>query len=192
MSAKHLPPASSPGDGRCSARLGAQGNMQEGFLSSMLTEETGLGVRVPGTLALLQPHPLGKGHFQPRPRAAPRWCRLVSPRPHPGTSGVWPLPRGHLEGGEGELREQLDEAQHSPGMLVHHEGEDDLMRPQQGDECQCGLGEPGGVGQGHHSGPLSWPLLPILCSRRPPRPATWVTEPSPTKYPGTGCLEGRK
>ena len=64
--------------------------------------------------------------------------------------------------------------------------------PSRGMSVSVDLASLGGVGQGHHSGPLSWPLLPILCSRHPPRPAIWVTEPSPTKYPGTGCLEGRK
>lgn len=31
-------------------------------------------------------------------------------------------------------------------MLVHHKGKDDLMSPQQGDECQRGLGKSEGQG----------------------------------------------
>lgn len=33
-------------------------------------------------------------------------------------------------------------------MLVHHEGKDDLMGAQEGDERQCGLGKSGVVGGG--------------------------------------------
>lgn len=81
---------------------------------------------------------------------------------------------GHLEGGEGELCEQLDEAQRPPGVLVHHEGKDDLMGPQQGDECQCGLGKSGGGAEMSFwtsrmdSSSLSMPATPTKA---------WVTDP---------------
>lgn len=49
----------------------------------------------------------------------------------------------HLEGSEGELCEQFDEAKGPSGMFVHHKGKDDLMCSQEGDERQSGLGKSG-------------------------------------------------
>lgn len=192
MSAKHLPPASSPGDGSCSARLGAQDNIQEGFLSSALTEETGRGVRVPGTLALLQPHPPAKGRFQPRPRLPLGGAGWSRPAPTLGLLEWGP----HREVTWKEVKESsvnsLTKRSTPRACSSITKAKMTSCVPSRGMSVSVDLASLGVVGQGHYSGPLSWPLLPVLCSRLPPRPGIWVTEPSPTKYPGTGCLEGRK
>lgn len=62
--------------------------------------------------------------------------------------------------------------------------------PSRGMSVSVDLASLGAVGEGHHSGPLSWPLLPVLCSRRPPRPGIWVTEPSPPNTLGQAAWRG--
>lgn len=51
----------------------------------------------------------------------------------------------HLEGTEEQVEKELGGAQGALGMLIGHEGKDHLMDPQQGDEGQCGPGQPAGA-----------------------------------------------
>lgn len=88
----------------------------------------------------------------------------------------------------GGLREQR--TQHSTGVLRPSRAKDDLVRPQQ-DECQRGLGEPGGSGRDIILD-LSHGLFSLFSAPSAPRPGTWVLEPLPRAHHGTGCLEGRK
>lgn len=171
--------------------LGAQGNIKKAS-HPVRSQKTGLRVRVPGTLALLQPHHLGERTLSAQARAAPWWCGLVCAHPHPGTSELGPPPRVHLEGGEGELRGASLAERSTPGRARPSRSGMTSCVPSRGMSVPAWTWRAWGDGAGTSFWTSPWTLLPLQCSQRPARPGTWVTEPSPPECPGTGCLEGRK
>lgn len=107
---KHVPPPSTQGMADAMPVLVPKVRIQEAPSSSAPTEKTGLRS---GHLGLwLCSNPITWGSAASAQALAALGGALVSPHPHPGTSELGPCRgRGHLKE-EGELREQLDEAQH--------------------------------------------------------------------------------
>ena len=92
----------------------------------------------------------------------------------------------HLEGAEEEVEEELGGAQGALGVLIGHKGEHHLVDSQQGDEGQCGLGQPAGAepeppGPGPHQGSgAPHPPIPTLAPR-----GVWVCKPPTPQQPHT-------